>query len=111
MGLPPTELVAPKKTPRQLRLELHQRRLGIIEPTDMEPETDEEDEQYGVIARVDLHSPAAARPPLAVALGAAICRLGACPRTPAAWWWWCTRSCATLTRRAAGRPSPRQGRP
>jgi hypothetical protein len=54
-GLPPDELIEPKATPRQKRLDMHERHLGIVEPKLVEPATDEDDENYGVMARVDMH--------------------------------------------------------
>ena len=68
-GLPIAELVAPRKTPRQARLEMHERRLGIFREDVAassslasseaaivkDPLTDEEDDAYGIMAQVDLH--------------------------------------------------------
>ena len=56
LGQPPVELVEPYKSPRQKRLEMHERRLGIAAAHRVaEPETDEEDEVYGIVCRADLH--------------------------------------------------------
>jgi hypothetical protein len=41
--MPTDELVKPKKKAR-VRLELHMRRLGLVEPADSEPQTGEEGE-------------------------------------------------------------------
>ena len=54
-GLLPEELIDPRRTPRQRRYEMHERIVGILEPRDNDPQTDEEDEAYGVMARVDMH--------------------------------------------------------
>ena len=56
VGSPPDELVHPRSTPRQQRLEMHEAKLGMSRLGDIkEPNTDDDDEACGIMARADLH--------------------------------------------------------
>ena len=40
-------------TPREKRMEMHERKLGIYKPREVESDTDDEDDRYGVMLRME----------------------------------------------------------